>query len=1146
MLAFLEEIESKEMKHNILLLTLLFVLFSAPGFAEYKTNSVLSSGKWIKVSTQKDGIHKITYKQLENWGISSPANVSIYSNGGYMLPKMNNVDYPDDLTQISVFHSKDNDNNDAVFFYSTGNVKWEFDFSRNIFLHEQNLYSAQTFFYITSDGSKSAYPENKDIPEGNEETTFNTFNDFKLYEYENINLLKSGRRWFSDEIIQSSSKNYTLNFSNTNTASDATLTVVAAAESSTNTYLEITVNNNRLEDLEFSRVTNTYGKATDEENDITINASNQYNINLSYVVSSGTGTSWIDYLIVNQTSNLVLDEDQLSFRQKEAQKYTQVKYQINSSNADVRIWDISNPLNIKNIDYSNTSNSIQFIDLGGSIAEYVIFNPKHKDIPETEFVSDIENQNIHGLPIYDFVIVSHPDFLSASETLADYHRENDDMTVLVLSIDEIFNEFSSGLPDVSAIRNMSRMFYKRKTESDSLRYLLLMGDGSYNNRDFNSIYSNYIPTYQSKESLDDDSFVSDDYFALLDDNEGEASGLIDIGIGRIPCQTLEEAEIVVNKTTNYLNEDAFGDWRNVVTFLADDEDYNQHMSDTESLVNIIESRYPGFYADKIYFDAYSQITTSAGPKYPDVTEAINQRVEEGTLILNYMGHANEISMAHEDVLTINDIQSWGNKNKLPVFVTATCEFSRFDDNFMTAGEEILFNGAGGGVALFSTTRLVYASANAQLSRHFYNSVFMQDSEGNNFRMGDIMRRAKNNTSGNNKRNFSLLGDPALKLAFPQYHVETKKINNVEIRDTMLLQRIYRNGIWDIDSVYVIKDTIKIGALDKVTVNSEVVDHIGNKLSNFNGTVTAIVYDKAIQAQTLANDGGNPYEYTAQSNIIYKGTSTVTDGEFEFTFIVPKDIAYNIDMGKIYYYTHDGVDDGNGAFDVFSIGGTSENPFIDNSPPEVSLYLNNESFNSFDKVSSSALLMINMFDESGINTVGTGIGHDIVATLDGDYSNPIVLNDYYSSQLNSYQHGQVLFPLNNLSVGEHILSVKVWDVQNNSTVEEISFIVEEGFEITSVLNYPNPVEFDTKFLISHNLPGDNFDVNIEIFTLRGMKVHEIQEPVGSYGTLQARVRWDITDTNYPLDKERILVYRVTMENAEGLKATGAGKLFLKNN
>ena len=1106
----------------LILLTIIYQGINAQN--TYKSKSILASGKWIKVSKSGEGICMITYDQLTNWGISSPENVSIYSNQGYMLPKMNYKYYPDDLEKIPVLHNKNKDGQNAIFFYCSGPVEWEYDSLTSKYLHTLNIYTDSTFFYLSSDITKSYSPENKTINSTNSEVTFNSYDQHLLYELELQNLQNSGRRWYGDEILGGYSKTFSFNSPNVISSENAVITIAAASGVTSSTNYGIDINNQFIDNLNFQ-------KASGENKrrrvlDASFKPASSTNIKLTFNTNGANGSSWLDYITITQKAQLKKENQILAFRNNLARNYKSVKYTIQGNFVTPILWDITNPINPKSIKVTNNSGNISFIDDGGKINNYILFDIGKDNFSTPDYVEEVANQNIHGLPLYDFIIVTHPNFISASETLADYHRDKDNMKVLVITTNEIYNEFSSGMPDVSAIRNMARMFYSRKTESDSLRYILLMGDGSFNNRGIGVNVPNFIPTYQSEESETEDSFVSDDFFVLLDKDEGESYGTLDIGIGRIPCRTLDEADLVVSKVMHYTESKTMGDWRNVITFIADDEDSNQYMSQSESLISLVKDKYTGFYVDKIYLDAYTQIETAGGPHYPDVTEAIKQRVEDGALILNYVGHANERGLAKETILGVSDINSWSNQNKLPVFVTATCEFSRFDNTETSAGEQILLNPAGGGVALFSTSRLVYAIDNKNLNLNFYNSVFQQDKNGDNFRLGDIMKMAKNLTkdiNANNKRNFILLGDPALQLAFPKYKIVTNTINGMDV-----------------------SDSITIGALDKVTVEGEIIDHWGNLLTEFSGNVSATVYDKAVNVKTLNNDGEGAFDYTVQNNIIYKGKSTVSSGKFQFSFIVPKDITYNVGKGRIIYYAEDGVEDGNGSTEMFNIGGSSQSPKVDNDPPEVEMFMNDEHFKPNDKISSSALLLANLYDESGINTVGTGIGHDIVAILDNDYSKPMVLNDFYKSELNSYQRGKIIYPISNLDPGEHVISIKVWDVQNNSTYKELNFIVGEGFEITTVSNYPNPVSFSTTFDITHNLPGNVFETKLEIFNLNGYKIWETEETTGSYGSVNTSIRWDITDTNFPIDKEKILVYRVTMINQQGLRATGAGKLLLKLN
>jgi hypothetical protein len=666
------------------------------------------------------------------------------------------------------------------------------------------------------------------------------------------------------------------------------------------------------------------------------------------------------------------------------------------------------------------------------------------------------------------------------------------------------------------------MCYERGNQSGSntLKYILLMGDGTFDNRNIQGKNLNMIPTYQSDNSLSPtESFVTDDFFVFLDENEGGYSGTVDLGIGRIPARTLDEAEDVVDKISDYHNQEAIGNWRNVVTFIGDDEDGSTHMDQAENLANFMNSSYPAFFADKIYFDAFRQISTSGGEKYPDVTTAINNRVKQGTLVMNYTGHANEKNLADENVLDVGIINSWSNYKRLPVFVTATCEFSRFDSNETSAGEYILFNPGGGGVGLFSTTRLVYSGANFVLNSKFFRYIFEKDQMGNNLRLGDVMRLAKASANtGINQLNFTLLADPAMRLANPNFQVKTTSVNgkNVEVE----------------------QDTIR--PLSVVTVKGYVADNKGVKLGNFNGEIIPTVYDKVMQVKTLGNGGEEQMDYTVQNNIIYRGLATVKNGEFEFSFFVPKDISYKLDKGKMLYYAYNDSVDAQGYFNNFYIGGSSNTTVSDSKGPEIELYLNSESFKDGDVVSASSVLIANIKDETGINTAGTGIGHDITAVLDGDNSNVMVLNDYFQASKDKYTEGTIVFPLNDLSEGEHILKIKVWDVMNNSSEKEIRFVVKDDFRVESVLCYPNPMEGQTSFVFTHNQPDDSFNVTLEVFQSSGTRIDIVTEKIGSQGTESMPLEWTPASRLVKM-RSGVYIYRLLITTSDGKTGSASGRL-----
>jgi hypothetical protein len=484
----------------------------------------------------------------------------------------------------------------------------------------------------------------------------------------------------------------------------------------------------------------------------------------------------------------------------------------------------------------------------------------------------------------------------------------------------------------------------KQTGKNTLKYILLIGDGSFDNRNIQGKNLNFLPTFQSDNSLSPtESFVTDDFFVFLDEKEGGSYGTVDLGIGRIPARTIEEAEIVLDKIKTYQTKESIGNWRNIVTFIADDgnvaDGYTTiHTDQAESLARYVNKNYPSFFTDRIYLDTYKRVMTAGGEKYPDVNVAINNRVKKGTLILNYTGHGNAKGLADESVIDVAGINSWDNYNRLAVVVTATCEFSRFDENETSAGEYVLFNPIGAGVGLFSTTRLVYSGANFVLNSKFFKYVFEKDQQGNNLRLGDVMRLAKAAANtGINQLNFTLLADPALRLANPNNKVITTSINGNDVKI----------------------ETDTINTLTVVTVKGYVANSQGVKLTSFNGEMIPTVYDKEMQLETLGNAGQETTSFTSQNNIIYKGLASVKNGEFEFSFFVPKDISYKVGKGKILYYAYNESVDASGYFDNFYLGGSSNTSVSDSNGPSIDLFMNSESFKDGGTVISSSVLFANI-------------------------------------------------------------------------------------------------------------------------------------------------------------------------------------------
>lgn len=1097
-------------------------LKSAAASYAWKTSSVLSSGKWIKIKAINKGIYKITYNQLKGWGFSNPDQVCLFGNGGYMVPVMNRDIQADDLLPYPVLKGKDNANNDCLFFYMTGNIQLNYNVETGNLSHQQNYYSTETYFYLSDQQAPLLIDKAPELTASAGRQVV-SFPNYTFYEKEVMNLINSGSRWFDEQFIMDGSKTINITLDNPDLSKQASITVAAAGRSSASNSMDVAMNGKPLVNLPFGLQSEfDYAKDNLKTTSALLSGKN-IQMKLTYNADNNVSAGWLDYIGINYQSPLSMTGDVFIFRGRGVNGAVPIsEFIVSGSASGTRILNVTDPQQVLEMPASFADGQLKFKSNSDVMNDYVAFNPSG-NIPSPELAGDanVPNQNLHGADLSDMIIVSNSKLLPAADTLADFHRTNDQMTVQVVTPEMIYNEFSGGMPDPGGIRNYFRMCYDRGKASgtNTLKYVLLMGDGSFDNRNIQGLGLNLIPTYQSDNSLSiTESYVTDDFYAFLDQNEGGSAGIIDLGIGRIPANTLTDAQAVVEKVKEYRKQESIGNWRNTITFIADDGNAadgftNVHMEDAEFLANFVNKNYPSFFTDKIYFDTYQRILSAGGEKYPEVTEAIKSRVKRGTLIMNYTGHANERNLADEAVLDIGIIDAFTNFNRLPIFVTATCEYSRFDANETSAGEHILFNPSGGGVGLFSTTRLVYADANATLNRAFFQNIFKKD-----LRLGDVMRMAKAaaNTEENQLK-FALLADPALQLTQPEFKVFTTSMDDISTS----------TGV----------DTIK--TLSVVTVKGYVSDNNGVKMTSFNGDIIPTVYDKAITAKTLGNAHQTTMDYKVQNNIIYSGLASVTNGDFEFSFFVPKDISYKLDKGKIIYYAYNETQDAQGYFDNFYVGGTSNNPITDSQGPAMDLFMNSTSFKAGGQVSASSVLIANIVDETGINTSGTGIGHDITAVLDGDYSNIIVLNDYFQFSKDKHTEGSVVYPLTNLAEGSHTLKIKVWDVLNNSSEKEINFVVKDNFRIESVQCYPNPMQDQTSFVFNHNQPDELFDVTLEIFETSGAMVDKLVTKISSHGTESLPLVWNPSERSVKM-KAGVYIYRITA-TTNRKTSSGSGRL-----
>ncbi len=1096
----------------------------------YASESVLKSGTWYKIAVTKSGIHKIDYQFLNSLGLDinsiNPNNIRIYGNGGGQLPYHNIVYRPDDLQENHIYVKGSDDGvfntDDYILFYGMEQVIWQYNSSKNIFEHKINQYSDTTYYYLNFDKGPGKRISNAPIISGFD-TTVTTFQDYVYHEQNLMNHLKSGREWYGEEFNVKTSYDFTFPFPNIdfNEKLNVHVSLISRSISQPSSF-QISLNGSVVNTTSINSVPGAYEDwyAQSRLVELALNpTSPTIQININYNKANSSSVGWLNYITINGFRSLNMTGNQFFFRNT-LQNGFRTKMQLTNTSQAYMIWDITKPLEPKNIAFSTGSSAIDFITLSDTIRQFIAFENTNYLTPS--YTGTVANQNLHGISNIDYIIVTHPDFLSAAIELAQFHTEQDGLTSAVVTTDQIYNEFSSGSKDITAIKDFMKMLYdKAGTDINKMpKYLLLFGDGSYDHKGIKSKAGNYVPTYQSLNSLKaaDGTYVSDDYVGLLDDHESEQlTDIIDLAIGRFPVRTKQEAQNMVNKVKNYYKTNTQKPWRNMVSFVGDDEDGNLHMSQSNQLTTIVRNKAPEFNIEKIFLDAYEQVSSSGGNRYPEVNKAIDNRMERGGLIMAYTGHGGELGWAHERILGVPEINAWTNKENLPAMITATCEFSRFDDPLRTsAGELVILNPDGGAIGLLTTTRLVYASPNFIISKTFFDNAFNRDLNGTYPRLGDLSRLTKKfGPTVTNTRNFTLLGDPAVRLAYPMYHVVT----------TMA------------------KDTMK--ALSKITVSGYVSDVNGNKLTNYNGVLYPLVYDKEQIINSLDNDGIGSFVFKTRKNILFNGKASVKNGDFEFSFVVPKDILQGLDSGRISYYVTDGLIDGNGYYEQFLLGGIDSTAAPDNEGPAIDLYMNNEKFVFGGTTNENPSIYCTLQDENGINTTGNGIGRDIVAILDDDITNKIILNDYYEADLDSYQKGKVIYPLKNLSEGKHTLKFKAWDVHNNSSEAYLEFIVagDEDLTINHVLNYPNPFTTNTGFYFEHNMPGSMLEVIIQIMTPSGKLIKTIHSKSNSNGFRVGPISWDGRDEFGDLIARGVYIYKLKVIAPTGKTVEKFEKLVL---
>jgi hypothetical protein len=1110
------------MKRFFLFLLTIFLTQNANGQV---SSSVLASGNWYKFSVDTTGVFKIDKNLLQEIGVSTtelnPKNIQIFGNGGTLLPVLNSAFRNVDLQENAIYVEGEADGtfdaNDFILFYAKGPHDWEIQKGSKTAKHRQNIYSDKAYYFITVGANNGKRISSKVVNTNAATTQITSFDDFTFYEKEELNLLAAGTQWFfNDNFNIENTQIFTIPFPNSLANEQVFIRIRGVSNSVTSSTMTVKANNKNIYTIAYSAVNSgslTKAHASEKTGSI-VNASEAITLEITYNNNGNpSANAYLDFIEIVGKKELIADGTQFSFRSFEQfDALGTVEYQIKNANNISQVWDVSNFLSPKIIKNEASGTAFNFKDTGRVLKEYIALNASDFYIPETIENAKVVNQNLHALKEINYLIVTSSALISQAQRLADYHQQNSGLNTKVVLLDAIYNEFSSGAKDITGIRDfIHHLYVPNSSEDKQLKYVCFFGDASYDYKDRITGNNNIVPVKLSETSFNlATSYVTDDFFVMLDKEEGSmlAAHTLDVASSRIPVTGNAQAKDVVDKILSYYSESAIGDWRNTITLLADDidDDFDiQIQEGVESIADEIRDNKPIFNIRKIYSDAYVQQNSSGGERYPEVKEAITNAIEKGTLIFDYFGHGGEDGFASERILEKPQIQQFNNPNTLPLLITVTCDFSRFDNpSRITAGELTLWNKTGGAASMITTTREVFISVGQRFNERLIRILLEFEEE--DLSISASLMKTKNNSSSTQKFFIYSFGDPAMKLAVPEPSVRVTKMNDKDITQPI--------------------DTLK--ALSRVRFEGVVVDASNVILNDFNGTLSTTVFDKSLIRSTLGNNNfGKKMVFDTQDSKLFTGKSTVENGRFKFDFVVPKDIKVAYGKGKLSFYAENGkIEKAGFNFDVV-VGGIDENAPEDTVGPELKLFMNDESFIDGANTNTSPNLIAVLSDSSGINTSITAIDHDIIGILDGDASNPIVLNDFYQTELNDFTRGKVTYRFRDLAVGAHTLKIKAWDTYNNSSETTLNFVVVSAaiLNLENVLNYPNPFVNYTEFWFNHNKPNEPLEVQVQIFTVAGKLVKTINQNVQTTGTLSRNITWNgLDDFGHKIGKG-VYVYKL---------------------
>lgn len=1125
------------MRHSNLIFLMLLLsvwLGSSPVEAQkYADHSVLSSGRWVRIQVDEAGVYQLSHSTLRSWGFSNPDRVRLYGLNLEVLPETQIENIDDDLVELPLYRTAD-----RCLFYGRGTTRWTLTSStpsRCGFGHFNNPYTQNVSYFLTDSGEGAPKEFEKYAYEvASSATQQTTFPEHALVESDGFSFMRSGRRFFEEyDFSNGKTRTYTLATPGiVGETTDLNLGVQFASGGS-NTSLTIKFNGEQVGKLSFGTLEEfMYGMMRFGGYTVTAPTSETSTVTLTHERPSGIA-GHLDYIRASYIRRLDMQgATSLLFRPASS---GDVVFQLTGGTAETVFWHVTQASGIEEVagtyDAGTATWRVPFSSATSSTnawmkEELLAVNPT-ATYPTPTKLGDVANQDLHAAKDIDLIIVvpNSGRLTAQAERLANAHNQHDGTRSLVLPAQTIYNEFSSGTPDQTAIRRFAKMLYDRAdSEENRPKNILLFGPCVWDNRMVTSNMrhgnpDDYLLAYESDTSLSDKySYIMEEYVAMTDDN---ASGnplrwKPRLGVGRIPAHTAKQAKDVVDKLITYINNEEVGNWKNLICVMADDGNENLHMRDASTVIDDITTSSPDLRIRRIYFDTYPIEVTSTGASYPAATSDIYKQMQEGALVMNYTGHGAAYCLSHEMVMKTADFATW-NSPRLPLWVTAACDVAPFDMNEENIGETAILNPSGAAMGILTTTRTVIADSNRELNRRFMSLALNTDNTNSRpLTIGQALSTTKcqlidANSNSVNKAHFVLLGDPAIRLALPTYKIVIDRINETYAPGTPY--------------------TANAGSL--LTIEGHITDPEGNLADTFNGQIYPLVQDnlETVVCNNNAGDVDTPYTYTDRLRTLYTCADVVTDGKFKFTFPIPLDNNYSGQEGLISLYaaTTDATIEANGRFTNFSVGGTSSELSTDTQGPDVEMYLNTESFRDGDVVNETPLLIVRLHDDSGLNMTGSGVGHDITASIDNQEARTYSLNSYFTPTVGDYRKGSLQFPIPTLPEGQHTLTLRAYDILNNPSLSTIQFYVNEGASPNIAdLRIESTTSGITTFTFVTDRPQTNLGIDLKVYDVTGRRVWQSSQSGFSIGTSYS-FTWDMNEADNHLTSGIYIVHADVSSN-----------------